>query len=573
LGTSTSKEFKEYFQHKKIVEFSRVDECREELDKVFRKTRADDRKTWLEHYDKSNTLDTNVPSISYADFINKEMIHFSKYDNERSIPNLMDGLKTSLRKILYCAFKRNLTKEIKVAQFGGYVSEHSGYHHGEMSLMQAIVGMAQEYVGSNNINLLLPNGQFGTRLQGGADSASERYIFTQLNTITKQIYRPEDNGVLHYLDDDGTLVEPEFYVPILPMILVNGSTGIGTGFSTDIMCYNPSQIVTYIKNHLQGISNDAHPIEPYYEGFNGTISKVEDDKYLFKGAYEVVSNDVIRITELPVGTWTENYKAFLEKQMEQDDKKDGKRSRKKVSVIKDYKDMSTDTKVDITITFQKGTLSKLLEKPSSYGCNELENVLNLTTTRKTSNMHMFDEKQCLRKFESPEEIITHYIPLRIHYYRLRKEHLVQQLEKEVLLLSNKARFIEEQCEDVIDLRRKKKGDVIALLTSRKYDLIGDEEYKYLRSMPIDSVIEENIVKLRKERDAKMKELETLKATSLETMWLSELNEFETSYQKYIEQRNARQKGVAVKRVVKRQKKVKKAKKVKKLSKKIKLVAS
>jgi DNA topoisomerase-2 len=128
-------------------------------------------------------LDTNNTSVSYTDFINKELIHFSKYDCERSIPNLMDGLKISLRKILYSAFKKNLTSEIKVAQFSGYVSEQSGYHHGEASLNAAIVGMAQDFVGSNNINLLLPNGQFGTRLQGGKDSASERYIFTQLSPL------------------------------------------------------------------------------------------------------------------------------------------------------------------------------------------------------------------------------------------------------------------------------------------------------------------------------------------------------------------------------------------------------
>ena len=252
LGTSTAKEFKEYFASKRVVEFAfSGDECNESLDMVFRKTRADDRKKWLGSYDKEAYLDTTEKKISYSDFVNKELIHFSKYDCERSIPNIMDGLKTSLRKILYCCFKRNLTTEIKVAQFGGYVSEHSGYHHGENSLMKAIVGMAQEYVGSNNINLLLPNGQFGTRLQGGDDSASERYIFTQLNDITKHIYIDADQHVLNYLDDDGTLVEPEFYVPIIPMILVNGSKGIGTGFSTDIMCYNPKEVI----NHLEEADN------------------------------------------------------------------------------------------------------------------------------------------------------------------------------------------------------------------------------------------------------------------------------------------------------------------------------
>ena len=172
---------------------------------VFNKKRADDRKEWLSKYDRNLRINNNDKKVSYDDFINKEMIHFSKYDCDRSIPNLMDGLKISLRKILFSAFKKNLTNEIKVAQFSGYVSENSGYHHGEASLNAAIVGMAQNFVGSNNINLFEPNGQFGTRLQGGKDSASERYIFTQLNKITRLIFPKEDDAILKYLDDDGPL--------------------------------------------------------------------------------------------------------------------------------------------------------------------------------------------------------------------------------------------------------------------------------------------------------------------------------------------------------------------------------
>ena len=183
LGTSTGKEFKEYFQEKKIVGFHHSEKSDDTIDMVFNKKRADDRKDWLEQYDRESYLDTSRPMIEYEDFIHKELIHFSKYDCDRSIPNLMDGLKISLRKILYASFKKNLTTEIKVAQFTGYVSEHSCYHHGEASLNQAIVGMAQNFVGSNNINLLEPSGQFGTRLQGGKDSASERYIFTRLNKL------------------------------------------------------------------------------------------------------------------------------------------------------------------------------------------------------------------------------------------------------------------------------------------------------------------------------------------------------------------------------------------------------
>ena len=251
LGTSTAKEFKEYFARKKIVTFNNSGEvCEDSMDMVFNKKRADDRKKWLSNYNRELYLDTNQKSVSFQDFINKEMIHFSKYDCDRSIPNLIDGLKISLRKILFAAFKKRLTTEIKVAQFSGYVSEHSCYHHGEASLNGAIVGLAQNFVGSNNINLFEPNGQFGTRLQGGKDSASERYIFTTLNKLTRLIFPETDDKILKHLDDDGTIVEPVYYVPIIPMILVNGSKGIGTGFSTDIMCYNPLQIISKIKSML-----------------------------------------------------------------------------------------------------------------------------------------------------------------------------------------------------------------------------------------------------------------------------------------------------------------------------------
>ena len=217
-----------------------------------------------------------------------------------------------------------------------------------MSLNGAIVGMAQNFVGSNNINLFQPNGQFGTRLQGGKDSASERYIFTHLNPLTRAIFSEYDDKCLKYLDDDGTSVEPIYYIPIIPMILVNGAKGIGTGFSTDIMSYNPLQIISYLKNKLNGnCSGISEKIEPYYEGFTGTITPIDEHKYLIRGVYNMPNSKTIQITELPVGTWTDDFKQHLENLMET--KKGDKRP-----IIKDYNDMSTDTTVDFTITFEPG---------------------------------------------------------------------------------------------------------------------------------------------------------------------------------------------------------------------------
>ncbi|CAL5341794.1 unnamed protein product [Camellia sinensis] len=120
------------------------------------------------------------------------------------LPNVVPGQ----RKILFCSFKCNFVKEAKVAQFSGYVSEHSAYLHGEQSLASTIIGMAQDYVGSNNLNLLQPNGQFGTRHQGGKDHASARYIYTQLSPITRFMFPKDDDILLDYLNEDGQSIEP-----------------------------------------------------------------------------------------------------------------------------------------------------------------------------------------------------------------------------------------------------------------------------------------------------------------------------------------------------------------------------
>jgi DNA topoisomerase-2 len=533
LGTSTGKEFREYFENKKTVGFTMSEKSDDTIDMVFNKKRADDRKDWLKLYDRSSFIDTSKQMITYDEFIHKELIHFSKYDCDRSIPNLMDGLKISLRKILFSAFKKNLTTEIKVAQFSGYVSEHSGYHHGEASLNAAIVGMAQNFVGSNNINLFMPNGQFGTRLQGGKDSASERYIFTQLNKITRTLFPANDDNILTYLNDDGLLVEPVYYAPIIPMILVNGSKGIGTGFSTDIMCYNPIQIIQYIKNKLSLEENSVEFI-PYYDGFKGQITKLSEEKYLIKGLYEKTGNDTIRVTELPVGFWTEDFKELLEKLIEPGQDKDGK---KITSVVKDYDDMSKDTNVDFTITFAKGKLEELEQSKGDYACNGLEKLLKLYTTNTTTNMHLFDADDKLQKYEKVSDIIDAYYDVRLKLYQTRKDYLIDALEKELVLLSNKAKYIKENLDGTIDLRKKKKEQVLEMLESKGYDIIDDDsDYKYLTKMPMDSVTEENVEKLLTEKGNKEQELNVIKSTSINKMWNSELDNLSEQYLEYKEVR-------------------------------------
>jgi len=558
LGTSTGKEFREYFEKKKIIGFNWMgNSSNEAIDMVFNKKRADDRKDWLETYDRTNHLDTNDEVVSYDDFIGREFIHFSKYDCDRSIPNLMDGHKTSQRKIFFSALKKGLTNEIKVAQFSGYVSEHSGYHHGEASLNAAIVGMAQNFVGSNNINLFMPNGQFGTRLQGGKDSASERYIFTQLSKIARKIFIEADDHVLSYLDDDGQPVEPVYYAPIIPMVLVNGCKGIGTGFSTEIMCYNPMEIIVYLKSKLQG--DDAllsKEFTPYYDGFTGQTLKVDEQKYMFKGIYKKVGADKIQVTELPVGFWTDDFKEHLESLTETT----GKDGKKIVPVVKDYDDMSKDTTVDFTITLTKGKLEELEANVLDNGCNELEKTFKLFTTGSLRNMHLFDADEQLKKYDSVSSIIDDYYVTRLKMYKARKDYLVESISAELLLLSNKAKYIKENLEGTIDLRRKKKEEVTEMLSGKGYDVMDDDkDYKYLTRMPMDSVTEENVIKLEKERGTKEAELNKVQSMTIQQMWLVELDELVEEFQKFKEEKERLINGLSG------DKKVKKVKKVTKLT--------
>jgi DNA topoisomerase-2 len=547
LGTSTSAEFKEYFANKKIVDFVYANNSDDSIDKVFNKKRTDDRKKWLELYDKDAYLNTNSPMVNYEEFIDREMIHFSIYDCARSIPNAVDGLKTSLRKILFCAFKRKLTTEIKVAQFSGYVSEHSAYHHGEASLNGAIVGMAQTFVGSNNINLLMPNGQFGTRLQGGDDSASERYIFTLLNPLTRYLFPEADSAILNYLNDDGTMVEPDYYVPIIPFALVNGISGIGTGFSCSIPSYNPLDLVKYLNNKLRGGQPNTIEFIPYYEGFTGTVHRIADQKYLIKGIYEKLGEDKIRITELPVGTWTMPYVTFLEGLM--DGTTQDKTGKKIPPSIKDFTSTSTEVLVDFTIVFPKGKIQELEATVDANGVNGLEKMLKLTTTVSTTNMHMFNSKCRLKKYETVDEIIDDFYEVRLDTYCKRKAAQIKDMESQLVCLSNRARYILETLGGSIDLRRKKAEEVQALLTQMKFAVV-DGDFKYLIKMPMDSVTDENVAKILKEKTDMEHELSVLRATSVETIWSNELSVFTAQYELYKTSRQKLQDNGAKKMAIK-----------------------
>jgi DNA topoisomerase-2 len=366
-----------------------------------------------------------------------------------------------------------------------------------------------------------------------------------LNPLTRFIFPEVDDMVLTYLDDDGTIVEPDFYVPIIPFALLNGISGIGTGFSCSIAPYNPTTIIRYLKAKLTNADCSAIDFVPYYEGFAGTVRRIADQKYLVKGVYEKIAEDKIRITELPVGTWTMPYTSYLETLV--DGALNAKTGKKSPPLIKDFTSVSTEVAVDFVVVFGRGQLAELESSIDDNECNGVEKLLKLTTTVSTTNMHMFNSECKLHKYADVNEIIDDFYGVRIGLYKKRKDCLIVDMEKRLVRLSNRAKYIQETLNGTIDLRRKTAQVVNDMLTEKGYVMI-DGDFKYLVKMPMDSVTEENVASIMKEKEATETELSVLRKTSLEKMWLSELDSLEKEYTKYKAKREKIQAGDPTKKV-------------------------
>ena len=561
LGTSDDNEAKEYFKNMKKVTYMYDDNADEVIDLAFNKKRADDRKLWLQNYDKDNVLDYSKLNVDYKSFVDKDLIHFSNRDLQRSINHLCDGLKESTRKIIYACFKKKLyTNEIKVAQLSGYVSEVSAYHHGENSLQQAIVGMAQIFVGTNNINLLCPNGQFGSRCQGGQDASSARYIFTMLSKLTRLIFKEEDNFILNYQNDDGQQIEPEFYVPIIPMILVNGGIGIGTGYSTNIPQYNPNDIISICKiicnsikltdisiNSLEDIENinetikilEINEITPYYLGFKGSIVKAEKNSYISRGIYKWIDDSTVEISELPIGSWTEDYKEFLENMITNN-----------LNNLKYIENHYTSKNVKFVLHFNTNV------RQSIEGNFDVLFKLQSSKNLSINNIHLFNKDGVIQKYESAIEIIKEWAETRIVKYFERKNYQLKNLEKEAKVLSNKMRFILDVINGTIQIMNKKLSEVTQKLIELKYDPIVEENidkdednlpeenidkdakeinyknYNYLLKLPISQLTYDRKIILEKEFNEINDKLKILRNTNIEDLWLKDLTELEKEWESH-----------------------------------------
>eukprot|EP00811_Abedinium_folium_P032892 NODE_58_length_3974_cov_5.738757.p1 GENE.NODE_58_length_3974_cov_5.738757~~NODE_58_length_3974_cov_5.738757.p1 ORF type:complete len:1228 (-),score=322.94 NODE_58_length_3974_cov_5.738757:289-3429(-) len=529
LGTSTSKEGKEYFKNIERHRTSFVytgEKDGEAIDLAFNKKRADDRKDWINAHDEAATLDHTSPVVNYGDFVNKELVVFAKYDVMRAIPSVVDGFKPTQRKVLFAAFKRNLNSEVKVAQLAGYISEHSAYHHGETSLQGTIVWMAQTFVGSNNINLLTPCGQFGTRLQGGKDAASARYIFTRLERIARVIFHPDDDPLLEFQNEEGQSIEPRWYIPVIPMVLVNGAEGIGTGWSTSLPNYNPRDLIRLVKEWIKTrLIGDA--LVSWYKGFKGSVvvsDIAERAGYEFVGVAARTGPTTVDITELPVKRWTQDYKEFLAKLLEGES--EGK------ARIDSFKEFHTDNAVHFTLSGSEEQINALEQEG-------LDKALKLRSSASTANFVFFDAEGRIKKYANEKDILTDFVELRLEYYQKRKDYHRDRLGREREFLDSKVRFLllvvngelvvsgRKRADLVSDLRRRGFKTRQEILSKQEVAPGGSEErqtgFDYLLGMAIWSITKERLAELRRQLQEKLEELETLERMSTEDLWQKDLD--------------------------------------------------
>ncbi|XP_040043897.2 DNA topoisomerase 2-beta isoform X2 [Gasterosteus aculeatus] len=580
LGTSTSKEAKEYFadmeKHRISFRYSGAEDDAA-ITLAFSKKKTDDRKEWLTNFMEDRRqrrmhglpeqylYGTQARHLSYNDFINKELILFSNSDNERSIPSLVDGLKPGQRKVLFTCLKRNDKREVKVAQLAGSVAEMSAYHHGEQALMMTIVNLAQNFVGSNNVNILQPLGQFGTRINGGKDAASPRYIFTMLSPLAKLLFPSGDSNLLKFLYDDNQKVEPEWYIPIIPMVLVNGAEGIGTGWACKIPNYDPREIVNNINRLLN--HQDPLPMLPRYKNFKGVIHELGQNQYLVSGEVLVIDRNTIEITELPVRTWTQAYKeSVLEPMLQGNDKTP--------ALIYDYKEYHTDTTVKFVVRLSE-------EKLAQAEAVGLHKVFKLQSSLTCNSMVLFDHMGCLKRYDSVQDILREFYELRLTYYKLRKDWLLGSLGSEAAKLSNQARFVLEKIEGKISIENKTKRELIRMLVqkgfesdpviawSKSQEKAQEEDYRdgnesdgsvdsgsssgpnfnYILNMPLWCLSKEKVDDLLKQRDHKRAELNDLQKKQPEDLWKEDLAVFIEELDKVeLQEREEQSLGKAVKLV-------------------------
>ncbi|KAG2334346.1 hypothetical protein Bca52824_005526 [Brassica carinata] len=507
LGTHTSEEGCEYFKH--IDNHKRVFVCDDDkdhgeaIDGAFN-ANSKYRKEMLENFDpNSHHHETEARQITFTDFIEKDLASFFMANMKRSVPSMLDGLKPDRERYFIACLRGVPTRTSRSPKSLLF----------EKALNNTIIKMAQQHVGSNNLPLLQSLGQFGTRIAGGQDAADPRYLRTKLSQETRILFPKEDDkyadahtGSLN--DEDRKNTEPTPYYPIVPMVLVNGCRGIASGWSTFIPNYKLKDVISNVERLLN--DEKTEPMDPWYEGFEGTITKDGENRYKTFGRLEESSGNAETrlVTELPIEVWTNNYVSSLDK---------GKENRGKVSAfIENYLDRSNDTTVSIQIELKK-TEKKMTPE-------EEKEILGLTTMLSTGNMYLFDENDMIKKYESPQEIIEDFYEARLKAYDKRKKHMLMELEEELKKLQCIVAFVTDVMNGEFKFDIKRSRAQLYEEVKGKYEATGRglTDYSFLLDLSFLSCSKETLQDLQDARENVNRKIIEVETLTPKAIWKSEL---------------------------------------------------
>lgn len=421
------------------------------------------------------------------DFIVNQWVAYADYDNRRSLPHIMDGLKITQRKALYTAL--NLPKNekpMKVSQFAAKAAELTSYHHGDTSMISTVVGLAQDYPGSNNYPLLQKHGQFGSRLSN--EAAAPRYIHTKLHENWDKFFKPEDQEIVEYLYDDGEKIEPKYFIPVIPMLLINGCDGVGNGFKSSILNYEVSNVVNAIKELIKS-DKVTTPLIPAIKGWTGSITK-SDKQVVFTGILKVINTTTIHITELPPDYDNEKYKKLLNDLID-----DG--------VIKDYENLSTEDKWEWIVKCPRQTTDldhdQLLEK---FGL-----------IKKVSENFVcwgMDDEAAPLTFDCPEALLKYWYTHRLELYKKSLSHRIEVLKNNIIINHRKSKFIKWCIKN--DFKSLTKQEFIDRVVSEIKGMTLEDATKYV-SMSIYKITKDEARKLEDEIETLVDQLEKLESTT------------------------------------------------------------
>lgn len=428
---------------------------------------------------------TQVKNKTVTEYLDQEYAMYGMYTLEnRAIPSVIDGFKPTQRKIIFIAdkvWRSGNEKPLKIFQLGGRIAADAHYHHGDGSLNGAIIGMAQSF--KNSLPLLEEIGQFGSLRS--PEAGAPRYISTKLTGNFRLLYK--DFELLENQYEEGNAIEPKFFLPIIPTVLLNGSSGIAVGFATNILNRNPLDLVDACLKQLDG--KKVGKLLPWWKGYHGPIEQVDGtNQYVMKGVYEVVNTTTVHITELPPSMTFQKYETHLNSLQDK-------------GIIYSYDDNSTDG-INYTLKFARATLADLIKK------GKLDQTLKMTETQ-TENLTCLNELGKLILFTDVSQVVEHFVNFRLSFYDKRKEFLIKKYGEDLIYLSNRAKFIKLIIDGKLKVNNVPRKQIIAYLETAGFDQVNGS-YNYLLNMPIHSLTKETYEQLLAEVAQKKSELSEIK---------------------------------------------------------------